>query len=56
MRIVNFANFQNLIYMKLYMKLYSLIILNKIQKRKKNNVKAPEKTQLALFDHLIRYN
>ena len=31
------------------MKLYSLLILNTIQKRKKNNVKAPKKTKLALF-------
>ena len=34
------------------MKLYSLLIPNKIQKHKKNNVKAAKKTKLALFPRL----
>ena len=39
MRIFNFVNFESLIYMKLY----NLLILNKIQKYKKNNVKTLKK-------------
>ena len=38
-------NFENLIYVKLY----SLLILSKIQKYKKNNVKALKNTKLVLF-------
>ena len=51
MRIFNFVNFDNLIHMKLY----SLLILNKIQKRKRSNVKVglPQKTKLALFPRRI---
>ena len=45
MRIVYFVNFENLIYMKLY----NLLILKKIRKPKKSNVKAHKKTKLALF-------
>ena len=49
MRIFNFVNFDNLIYMKLY----NLLILNKIQKCNKNNVKALKKTKQALFPRRI---
>ena len=49
MRNFNFVNFKNLIYMKLY----NLLIINEIQKHKKNKVKAPKKTKLALFPRHI---
>ena len=49
MRIFNFVNLENLIYIKLY----SLLVLNKIQKHKKDNVKAPKKTKLALLARRI---
>ena len=45
MRIFNFGNFECLICMKLY----NLLNLSKIQKCKKNNVKALKKTKQALF-------
>ena len=46
MSIFNFVDFESLIYMKLY----NLLILNKIQKcTKKKNVKALEKIKQALF-------
>ena len=51
MRIYSFVNFEDLIYMKVY----SVIILNKIQKYKINNGKALKKTKLALFPRLIFY-
>ena len=41
--------FENLIYMKIY----SLLILNNLQYRKKNNVKAPKKTKLAICERCI---
>ena len=47
MRLFNFVNFENL----LHMKPDSLLILNKLQKRK--NGKAPKKTKLALFPRRI---
>ena len=44
--IFNFVNFDNLIYMKLY----SLLILTKnTKKSKKNNFKAPKKSEIAIF-------
>ena len=45
MQILNFVNFENL----LHMKLYSLMILNKIQKQQKENGKALKTTKLVLF-------
>ena len=49
MRIFNFVNFENLFYIKPY----HLLILNKIQKCKKNNVAALKKTKQALFPRRI---
>ena len=49
MRIWNFVNFESLIYMKLY----NILILNKIQRCKKNNVEALKKTKQALFPRCI---
>ena len=46
MRIVNFENL-------IYIKLYSLLILNEIQKYLKNNVKALKNTKLVLFPKRI---
>ena len=43
MRIFHFVNFGNLIYMKLY----NLLVLNNIQKYKKNNVEAPRKNKTS---------
>ena len=45
MRILNFVNFDNLVHIKLY----NLLISNKIQKPNKNKVKAQKKTRPALF-------
>ena len=44
-RIFNFVNFESLIYIKLY----NLLILNKIQKCYKNNVKPLKKTKQFFF-------
>ena len=49
MGIFNFVNVENIIYMKLY----SLLILNKKQQNKKKNVKTPKKTKLAVFPRRI---
>ena len=45
----NFVNFKNLVYMRLY----NLLILNKTQKCKKNNVKALKKSKQAVFPRRI---
>ena len=49
MKIFNCVGFENVIYVKLY----NLLILNKILKCKKNNVKALKKTKQALFPRRI---